>query len=138
MANIVRLDNERWTPVPRFIITKYCRRFHNAVLLVVLLRIQHFSWKNHCWPGVKKLSELTGWSCTRIRKALRTMGHRLIWDRQGTNLPWPLEIIRRGKGEHVRRHFRVRLVSYKRKGRASATFQVSNKFARYFGIRKRK
>ena len=132
-----QLDQGGWIPVPRFIIKRYLRDFHNAVLLLFILYYQHMSWKNKAWVGVTTLCKRTGWSPTRVRKALRTMGHEHIWNKQNTNLPWPLEILYAGKPGEERRRFRVRAVWYKRmkkKGGGVSTIQVSEEFRKRFKI----
>ncbi len=104
-----RLQNQKWTPIPRFLITDYFPTFPNAVLLVVLLYYQHMSWNNFCWAGVKTLSERIGWSRSRVRRALRLMNNRNRWERQTSgDLPVPLKITT----VNERRRYRVLAVFY--------------------------
>jgi len=106
------LNDGNWTPVPRFLITRYCKAFPNAVLLVYLLRYQHMKWLNKSWVGVTTLCKRTGWSPTRVRRALHIMAHKHSWEKQGIRLPQPLEL--GYHHHHERRHFRVRAVWYER------------------------
>lgn len=104
-----RLKDRKWTPIPRFLITSYCRVFPNAVLLVVLLYYQHMTWNNFCWLGVKTLSERTGWSRSRVRRALRQMNSSNRWKRQTSgDLPVPLKIT----SVNQRRRYRVLAAFY--------------------------
>ena len=104
-----QLKNQKWTPIPRFLITNYCRAFPNAVLLVVLLYFQHMSWNNFCWVGVKTLSERIGWSRSRVRRALRLMNNPNRWKQQTSGaLPVPLKITT----ENQWRRYRVLAVFY--------------------------
>lgn len=124
---------DSWTAVPRFLITKYCRRCHNAVLLVVILKYQHQWYKNDCWPGTKKLAEITGWSPARINRAIRTMGHRLEWKQAGAGLPWPLKLTFAPRpGKKPWRHFQVRAVVYNKRNR---TVRLSREFEKYFKLK---
>lgn len=129
------LNEEQWIPVPRFLITRYLKRFTNSVLLLLLLRYQHINWQNKCWVGIATLCRRTGWSPSRVRNSLRTMGHKKIWKKQQTKLPWPLEISYSDNGE--RRHFGVRAVRYERagkKGRKVTTVEISPEFGKRFDI----
>ncbi|GEM_PF-3715177 len=128
------LGEREWTPVPRFVITRYCQAFPNAVLLVVLLNYQHMGWQNKCWVGVTKLCQRTGWSEIRVRRALRIMGHEGIWNRQGIYLPCPIEISY--SPDRRNRRFRVRAVLYTRKPSGFSVVEVSSEFRRRFNIKK--
>ncbi len=125
------LPEQAWTPVPRFLITKYCAAFPNAVLLVVLLRYQHMSWQNKCWPGVRKLCTRTGWSPIRVRRALAMMGHESRWRKLGMNLPRPMEISY--SPDRKTRHYRVLAVSYQRQ-KKSRIMLVAPDFRERFKI----
>jgi predicted transcriptional regulator len=120
------LNQQVWTPVPRFVITRYCRAFPNAILLVVLLHYQHVGWQNKCWPGIPTLCRRTGWSEIRVRRALRVMGHEGIWRNEGTNLPWPMEISYSPDRRH--RRYRVRAVLYTRRRSGFSVVKVSREF----------
>jgi hypothetical protein len=47
-----------WTPIPGFIVERYCRVYPGAVLLPVLMWHQHIGWQDWCWPGVPRLATL--------------------------------------------------------------------------------
>jgi hypothetical protein len=128
------LGEREWTPVPRFVITRYLPAFPNAVLLVVILHYQHIGWENKCWAGVRTLCRRTGWSEIRVRRALRIMGHEGIWKKQGINLPWPMEINYSQDGR--KRRYRVRAVLYKRVPQGFAVVEVSSEFRKKFEIKK--
>ena len=126
-------------PVPRFLIRKYCRRYPNAVILLVLLSHQHIQWLNYCWPGVPRLATILGWSESRVCEALRTLGHKNIWSKLYPKLPCPLAIGWKTNEQGApRRHYSVLAVEYKRmsaKGRGYSTVTVSTPFAKRFRIR---
>jgi hypothetical protein len=118
-----------WTPVPRIVIHKYIRRFPNAVLLPLLLFHQHKSWRNECWVGVAKLSELLNWSKTRVRGALRRMIQDDEWTSRRTGLPRPLTFTVKKKDGKRSRHYRVLAVSYsKEKKKSERTVGISPRF----------
>jgi hypothetical protein len=119
-----------WIAVPRFLITKYCRRYHNAVLLVVLLKHHQIRYLNHCWPGVGTLSKIIRGSASRVNRALRTMGYPLYWEQKQTGLPRPLKIsLQPRPGKKPWRHFQVRAVVYNKRRK---TVSLSKEFERYF------
>ena len=102
-----------WTPIPTFILYRYCRAYSKAVLLPVILWHQHIGWRDWCWPGAPRLATLMHWPVARVYAALRTMGQPNRWERLGTGLPQPLEIqYRRSKKGWLTRHFHVRAVHY--------------------------
>lgn len=123
-----------WIPVPRFLILRYCRDYPNAVILIVLLRLQHIHWQNHCWPGARTLSRSLNWSPSHVRNALHTMAYDTRWKRQETGLPRPLKIDwqTNANGES-RRHFQLRAVRYKGSKRGS-TLSIAPEFAKFFHI----
>lgn len=124
-----------WTPVPRFLIADYLPRFSGALLLLVLLRVQHYQWLNHCWPGVTYLAKKTGWSPRAVYDALHVMGHQLEWERLKTGLPWPLNISWHPTSNGgQRRHFTVRAVFYQEKERGRGAVNLTREFAEHFGI----
>jgi hypothetical protein len=126
------LEEQGWIAVPRFLVQKYCRRYHNAVLLVVLLKHHQIKYLNYCWPGVGTLSKITHWSASRINRALRTMGHPLYWKQKQTDLPWPLKIsLRQRPGKKPWRHFQVRAVAYNKNKR---TVRISREFEKRFTL----
>jgi hypothetical protein len=125
-----------WLPIPRFLVRVYLPRFHNAVALLFLLRYQHIHWLNHSWVGMETLSGQLGWSASRTRSAVRTMGKPELWLKQGTGLPRPLKIIpyKTPKGED-RRRFSVRAVRYEKKSRrGTSLFLVPKEFRRHFKL----
>jgi hypothetical protein len=125
-----------WTPVPRFFIADYFRAFRPSVILSVLLWHQHIGWRNDCWPGIERLSRLTGWNRRSVYDALRTLGNENEWKRVSQNLPRPLEISQ--SPEQQTRHFRVRALAYEQKGRNKrSTVSLTPEFAKRFGIRSR-
>lgn len=132
------LGEAEWFPVPRFLVTKYCREFPNAVLLPVLVRYQHLGWLNFSWVGAPTLAERLNWSESRVRDALRTMAHKHLWSSLGTGLPRPLEILyAKTKTGEDRRRFRVRALWYRRvskKGGGYSTVKVSEEFAKRFMV----
>ena len=67
------LSDGDWTPIPRFLITRYVRRYSNAVLLLLLIWYQHLNWNNMSWPGIETLCLRTGWTASRVRNAIQTM-----------------------------------------------------------------
>jgi hypothetical protein len=123
--------------VPRFFIYDFPRVYPKSILLVILLWHQHIGWHNSCWPGVTRLTKLTGWSSRSVYLALNTMGRKRHWDIFGLNLPLPLEIWtnvdKHGK-EH--RHFRVRAVFYEpKRGRGRSAVMLTKEFATLFNVR---
>lgn len=121
-----------WVAVPRFLIRSYCRRFHNAVLLLYLVWIHQWKFKPYCWIGVPGLAKRTRWSETRTFRALHIMGHRHVWDKQHTGLPWPVEITYKGKGKKARRRFKVRALVHKEK---TQTVKLAPAFAQRFDVK---
>jgi hypothetical protein len=124
-----------YTPIPRFLIMKYCRRYPNALLLLVIIRYQHINWQNKAWVGVETLCKRTGWSGSRVRDAIRVMGHKALWAKQRIQLPWPLEITYHNRGQ--RRYLRVRAVWYEITGPKRRRFRkmfVSEEFRKRFKL----
>ncbi len=130
------LGDGNWTPIPRFLFTKYCRRYAGAVLLSLLLRYQHIHKQNSCWIGVARLCKRTGWSESRVRDAIRTMGRERLWRRRSKSLPQPLEI--KYNPQRTHRRFRVLAVYYEskgRKGRKVYSMTISEEFRKRFKIK---
>lgn len=127
-----RLKEQGWIAVPRLLVQKYCRRYHNAVLLIVLLKYHQIKYLNYCWPGVGTLSKIIHWSASRINRALRTMGHPLNWKQKQTGLPWPLKIsFRQRPGKKPWRHFQVRAVVYNKRNQ---TVRLSREFEKHSNL----
>ena len=132
------LEEGCWVPIPRILIHKYLPAYPRAILLVILLWHQHMSWRNECWPGMKRLADYTGWSKRKVYSALRELGDENEWHNYCPDLPWPLEItFRLNKHGKKSRHYHVRAVVYEpKKGRGFTTYRLSEQFAGFFGVKK--
>ncbi len=123
-----------WTPVPTFILYRYCQAYSKAVLLPVILWHQHIGWRDWCWPGAPRLATLMHWPVARVYAALRTMGRRDRWEKLGTGLPQPLEIqCRRSKKSGWTRHFHVRAVHYQQSS-TQPSVRLDEEFAKFFHV----
>src|ERR1035437_5165092 len=102
-----------WTPVPRFLVQSYLPRYTKAVLLLILLRLQHIHGRNECYPGAKYLTEQSGWSKRSVYEALETMNDETDWQSVGSGLPRPLKIYwKKNRQGRLKRYLSVRAVLY--------------------------
>jgi len=125
-----------WTPVPRFLVTKYLVRFPGAVLLPILLWRQHIGWDDDCYPGAEWIARQSGWSKRKVYLALQTMTDQKKWNDLRTGLPWPLEVFfRKREDGSLRRHFRVRAVRYSKKPRGYSVVMLEREFASFFDVK---
>lgn len=123
-----------WTPIPTFILYRYCQAYSKAVLLAVILWHQHIGWRDWCWPGAPRLATLMHWPVARVYAALRTMGECDRWEKLGTGLPQPLEIqSRRNKKGGWTRHFHVRAVHYQQSS-GHRSVRLDKEFAKFFKV----
>jgi hypothetical protein len=129
-----KLAEGSWTPVPRFLVTRYCKASANAVLLVLLLYYQHMKYFNDCWTGVPTLAKRLGWSEPRVRRALTSMSSNSKWAKE-SDLPWPLA----RSGDGGRRRHSVRAIEYTKIRRPNGSIkrvnvEVSEEFRERFKI----
>lgn len=122
-----RLSEGSWVPIPRLLIKRYLPAYANAVLAVVLVKYQHLSWKNYCWPTLPTLGAAMGWSTSRVAEALNIMGRPEEWKQQRTCLPRPIELI-------SDRQRRVRALWYGPGGPQQGTVRVSRLFRERFDV----
>jgi hypothetical protein len=131
-----KLDRRgEWTPVPRLLIREYIPAYHNSVLLLQILHIQHYNWLNYSWVGVPKLSTQMNWGKTRVRDAIETMSVAEKWNALRTGLPRPLSHWHSARtGEN---RYRVRAVRYegdKKTRKSTGTFRLTHEFAKHFHV----
>jgi hypothetical protein len=128
------LADGNWVPVPRILIHKYLPAFPSAILLIIILKHQHMSWRNECWPGVSRLAQYTGWSKRKVYDAVKQMANEEKWKKCHPDLPWPLEMTWR-KNPHggKSRRYSIRAVVYERRRRGTI-FRLSEQSAKFFKV----
>lgn len=132
LAKFDLLDGN-WTLVPRLLIQRYIPIYHNAVLLLSILRIQSFQWLDYCWARTETLGKKMGWSETRVRYAMTEMSDVKKWRAKRTGLPRPLSWWFYQKTNEWR--YRVRAVRYERlTKRSQPTVRLSRRFSNAFDI----
>jgi hypothetical protein len=125
----LELKNEKWVPVPKFFFREYLKAYPQSVLVALLLYYQHFRWLKFSWVGVPTLSERTGWYQSSVYGALHVMGHKHMWDKLQTGLPFPLQIDW-SNGVTGHRRFKVRFAEYDPKRKHVF---LNDEFAEHFG-----
>ena len=132
------MKKEGWVPVPSFILTDYLPAHSACLLLPLLLYYQNMRKQNECYPSVSTLHIMLGcWSSRMVYDALKLLGDHEAWDRLGTGLPVPIEIIRRRVGEnrYWRRFYRVRAIYYHRDTpRELPVLYLTKEFSKAFNI----
>lgn len=104
------LRNGDWTPVPRLLIREYIACYPNAVLLLLILRIQSRKQLNYCWATSKGLGEMINWSESRTRTAMQVMSDDDKWKARNSDIPRPLSWWKHRETEEWRH--RVRAIRY--------------------------
>ncbi len=128
------LKNGNFTPVPRILIQKYIPVYHNAVLLLQVLRTQSMQWCDFGWASTRTLGQKMGWSETRARYAMMVLSSDKKWEALETGLPRPgswWKSKRTGKW-----HYHVRAVRYESRPtkRSQPTVRLRHEFAKEFGV----
>lgn len=117
----------QWTPVPRFLVQEYIPVYANSVLLLFLLRIQGYLWKDFSWVSVESLAVKCNWSDSRVRDSLKRLSDPKLWGNL-TKLPRPLTRKPQKTGST---HSTVRAVRYEN----GATVRLRTEFAKYFKLK---
>jgi hypothetical protein len=139
-ADFSLAGGKSWFPVPRFTFRSYCKRYPNAVLLVLVHMYQHMGWNAYAWPGTETICDRLGWSATRVRDALRVMSDEESWRGISRRLLMPLKVYYIERNGRRYRRLSVLSVSYKRRAarRGSSAVWVSDEFRKYFKLPKPK
>lgn len=134
-AASVDLSAGNWTPVPRMLVQEYIPEYHNSVLLLQFLRIQHYRWMDYCYPGWTALAEKMNWSETRVRDAIEFMSDVKKWKKR-THRPHPLSSkLKPTKDDDRMRHdYRVRAVRYESSAPRDKIIRLSSRFSEHFHI----
>ena len=131
------MSQQRWVPVPSFIIERYLQLNRACVLLPLLLYYQNMRWKNFSYPAAVTLQRMLHWKLRAVYTALKLMSTDSQWERLATTLPRPLAIGRRKtkKGDKTYRYYRVLAVRYDvDQETENPVVFLSDKFAEAFHI----